>query len=256
MRPRLAAAALALACAAAGCIFGGGNGDASGDLKELGDLGLAATYRATYRFDVAGPLAPAVTTVLKIAHDPPRSLRELRTTTPGADETPVTVEQWQAQGPNGTFSCTRYDDVGVRCLKNPLLASTFGSARVDEFFDLARTEDAFETVERTGDERIAGIRAECFTATPHDPTAPPIRSPQPRFTPERFTFELCYAPDGVLLRGRKTIEGPVPTNLEDRRVTSVEALTVSSAVRPADLALPGPVVDPEDVSSIGVSGRT
>jgi hypothetical protein len=255
LRAKLTAVALALALASGGCIFGDEAGDASGELRELATQSLAATYRATYRFDVTGPLAPAVTTVLKIAQAPPRSVRQLRTTTPGADGKPVTVEQWQAQGPGGTYSCTRYDDIGVRCLKNPLLSATFGSVRVDEFFDLPRGEGAFTSVKHVGGSpRIAGIKAECFTGVPQPPTAPPVRSPQPRFTPERFSFELCYTPDGVLLRGRKTITGPVPTNVEGRRSMSVEALTVSSNVKPADTRLPGPVVRPEDVSSAGVSG--
>jgi hypothetical protein len=64
-------------------------------------------------------------------------------------------------------------------------------------------------------------------------------------TDERFRYELCYAEDGILLRGKRTTlanEGSA-ANAE----SFVEVLSISRVVEPRELRLPGEVVDPADL---------
>jgi hypothetical protein len=65
-------------------------------------------------------------------------------------------------------------------------------------------------------------------------------------TPERFRYELCYADDGILLRGRRTVLEDVESG--GQREVLVEAVSISRVVQPGELRLPGPLVDPQDLS--------
>lgn len=229
------------------CFLSGGGGDEAGELAGFLDRGESAIYAATYRFELAGPLAPAVTTRLEIVRDPPTAIRKLEAATPGDPDEPVTVRHWQITNGEGNFVCTDYAEVGVQCLPNPVNSGTFGSAQVDAFFDLPADPDAFSSVVKANRTfRVAGEEASCFEATAVPPTpVPAVASPDRTVPVERFRYELCYASDGVLLRGRRALVGAETD--DNRRESLVEAVSVSRTVESGELGLPGPVVDPEDL---------
>lgn len=231
---------------ATSCVFGNSPQGASEELPRLAERVTGATYAAIYRYRLTGPLAPSVRTRLEIAQDPPVSARKLETATPDAEGKLVSLRSWQVRNADGDFACTDYEAVGVRCVANPIARGTFGSAQLDEFFDTPRQSDAFSSVRKaTRRFRIAGEQGTCFEAVPVAPTQPPITSPQPVVTPERFRYELCYADDGILLRGRRTILEDVDGG--QQREAVVEAVSISRVVEPRELRLPGPVVSAEDL---------
>lgn len=234
---------------ASACLFRPNPEGAAGELNRLVNMGAETTYAATYRYVISGPLAEGRTTRMEIVQDPPVIVRKLEVFTNNPEGQPVATRSWQIRNDEGDFVCTDFGEEGVRCQPNPLLSGTFGSAQLDEFFDTPRRTDAYESVAKASRTvRVAGEVGTCFEAVPTTPTPAPVTSPQPAFTPERFRFELCYSEDGILLRGRRTIQGEVPENIEDRRESVVEVVSVSRVVQRGELELPGPVVEPGEIS--------
>lgn len=227
---------------ASACLFRSSPEGAAGELNELANAGAETTYAATYRFLITGPLAEGRTTRMELVQDPPTSIRKLEVFTNNAEGEPIATRSWQARNEDGNFVCSEFGEMGIRCQSNPLASGTFGNAQLDEFFDSPRRTDAYESVAKASRTvRVAGQVGTCFEAVPVPPSPPPVTSPQPAFVPERFRVELCYSDDGILLRGRKTIQGEVPENIEDRRETVVEAVSVSRVVPRQELRLPGPM---------------
>lgn len=245
---RLLVTVLAVLSLATSCVFGGSTQDAADELSDLASRVSETEYAAIYRYQLTGPLAPAVQTRLEIVQSPPVSLRKLETATPDESGKLVSLRSWQVHNDRGDFACTDYENLGVRCVSNPVARGTFGSAQIDEFFDAPRREEAFSSVRESSRRiRILGEQGTCFEAVPVPPTEPPTTSPQPVITPQRFRYELCYADDGILLRGRRTILEDTETGRQ--REVVVEAVSVSRVVEPDELQLPGPVVSAEDLQS-------
>jgi hypothetical protein len=229
------------------CLFGG---SPQGGAEELGDVAervTEATYAAIYRYSLTGPLAPAVRTRLEIVQAPPVSVRKMETSTPDQAGKLVSLRSWQVRNGQGDFSCTDYEKLGVRCVADPIVGGTFGSAQIDEFFDTPRSAGAFSSVRRsTRRFRILGEQGTCFEAVPVAPTEPPVSSPQPVTTSSaRFRYELCYAEDGILLRGRRTILEDVESG--PQREVLIEVVSISRVVEPDELRLPGQVATAEDL---------
>ncbi len=227
------------------CIFGNSPQDAGDELSQLSSAATDSTYAAIYRFTVTGQLAGAVTTRMEIVQDPPVSLRKLDTTTQPETGEPITLTSWFVRNADGDFACTTYPDVGVKCLADPIASGTFGNAQLDAFFDTPQEEGAFSSVRETARPvRVQGEEGQCFEAVPS--TDASTTSPQATVVTERFRFELCYAEDGILLRGRRT-------NLADAdgggsaTESLVELVSLSRVVEPRELRLPGQVVQPDDV---------
>jgi len=243
---RLLVAALVTLTLGTSCIFGDSPQGAS---EELADLAAGVTkteYAAIYRYQLTGPLAPSLRTRLEIIQKPPVSVRKYETSTPDESGKLVSLRSWQVHNAQGDYACTDYEKLGVRCVANPIASGTFGQAQIDEFFDTPRTDEAFSSVRKsTRRFRILGEQGTCFEAVPAAPTEPPITSPQPVIIPERFRYELCFAEDGILLRGRRTILEDVEGGRQ--REVLVEAVSISRVVEPDELRLPGPVATAEDV---------
>lgn len=257
---RLAVALLAFLLAGSACIFGGDDAEdgevSDGATARLAELATAAddlAYEAAYRYVLTGPLAEGISYELRIAQNPPVSLRMVESTTSTPEGGEQTVRQWLVQRSDVNYACSRYS-VGVRCVRTGSPVGLFDLRQVDEIFAKARTPGGFDEVEELPSETIAGERGECFRAVPEAATPPPERTPQPRFTPTRFVIEICYSSDGVLLRARRTITGgvnedseetAVPEDLteEGRTEALLEATEVSREVSSSDVELPGPVVD-------------
>lgn len=209
---------------------------AADELTTLASSGSKATYEATYRYTTTGLVTPGITTRMQIVSKPPLSIRKLETSTTAANGRAVTIRSWQATNAQGSFSCAEYTDVGVRCATNALPPATFQSAQLDEFFDAPRRPGVFGTVARAAARpRIAGQVATCFQAQ----TA--------ASSPEKLSYELCYSSDGILLRGRRSIAGPVGSGGDSRREAIVEAVALTRNVVAADIRLPGPVTDPQNL---------
>jgi hypothetical protein len=243
---RTAALAALLVTLTTSCLFGNSPQGAADELADVASKATESTYAAIYRYQITGPLAPAVRTRMEIVQDPPVSLRKLETATPDETGKLVTVRGWQVRNERGDYACTDYEKVGIRCVSNPIVGSTFGQAQIDEFFDTPRKEGSFSSVRKsTRRFRILGEQGTCFEAVPVAPSEPPITSPQPVTTAERFRYELCYADDGILLRGRRTILEDVESGRQ--REALVEAVSISRVVEPEELRLPGPVVKAEDL---------
>jgi len=208
---------------------------AAAELTQLADAGSGATYEATYRYTTAGLFAPGVATRMQIVQRPPTSVRKLETSTPGPTGRTVTVRSWQATDARGSYSCTDYSGLGVRCVANALPAGTFRSAQLDQLFDASRLAGFFANVARTGaPARIAGQSATCFEGVPGAAAEP-------------ASYELCYTSDGILLRARRSLSSSVSSSIDSRRQALIEAVTVSRTVPAADLRLPGPITDPRDL---------
>jgi hypothetical protein len=247
MRVRTLALVALLALTASCSLFQSSEEGAADDLNEFANAGSEAAFVVSYQFRISGPLAEGRTTRIQIVQKPPISIRKIEIVTNDSKGKPTTTRSWLARTEKGNYSCTDYT-VGVRCLSDPLASGTFGNAVLDEFFDTPRKDAVYSSVVKTPRSvRIAGEVGTCFEAVPVAPTAPPITSPQPKFTPERFRFDLCYSDDGILLRGRRTIQGEVPENVDERKEATVEALTVSRVVQDQELRLPGPVAGSQDV---------
>lgn len=243
---RTLTACVVIALLSTSCV-GGSTQDTSNELADTAEKVTSATYAAIYRYAITGPLAPSVRTSLEIVQDPPVSVRKYETATPDSTGKLVTLRSWQARNAQGDYSCTEYLKLGVRCVANPIVGNTFGVAQIDEFFDTPRKDAAFSSVRKsTRRFRILGEQGTCFEAVPVAPTEPPVSSPQPvTTTAGRFRYELCYADDGILLRGRRTILEDVESG--PQREVLVEAVSISRVVEPKELRLPGPVSDAEDL---------
>lgn len=241
-------AALAIVGGTASCTSGPDT-DAATELHRLALSSDELVYEARYSFGFSGPLAPAVRYTLTVAQEPPADLRSVETVTPAAEgEGTLEITSWRATQDGEHYACAEYAE-GVRCKKNVLPVDAFGLRIPDDMISLARTLDAFERVERSGSERIAGERGRCFQAFggPEPGPQTPQPSPAPRFEPEGYTYDYCYASDGILLLARRTISGEIPEDIEreQRREAVLEALAVSRSVDPSDLRLPGPVLEEE-----------
>lgn len=240
------AASVMVALLATSCVGGSPQG-ASVELADTAEKVTSATYAAIYRYSITGPLAPSVRTSLEIVQDPPVSVRKLETATPDSSGKLVNLRSWQVRNAQGDYSCTDYLKLGVRCVANPIVGGMFGSAQIDEFFDTPRKEDTFSSVRKsTRRFRILGEQGTCFEAVPVAPTEPPVTSPQPvTTTAGRFRYELCYAEDGILLRGRRTILEDVESG--PQREVLIEAVSISRVVEPKELRLPGPISDADEL---------
>jgi hypothetical protein len=245
---RLSALAVATLALTSSCFLRGSSGGAADELSTVASEVSGATYAAIYRYELTGPLAPAVRTRMEVIQDPPVSVRKLEIATPDKEGKPVTVRSWQVRNANGDYACTDYERLGIRCVANPIARGTFGSAQIDEYFDFPREPSAFVSVRKaTRPVRLLGEEGMCFEAIPAPPTPPPIVSPQPTVSSERFRYELCYADDGILLRARRTILEDVEGST--RREALVEAVSISRVVEPRELRLPGPIASAEDLRS-------
>ncbi len=239
---RLAPAALALVLLSGGCIFGDGPSGAADELTELANKVSEATYAAVYRFNFVRQAAPGVSTRLEIVQQPPVTVRKMRSTTKRPDGKSVDVAYSLIHNADGEFACNDFEGVGVRCQANPVGRATFGSARVDPYFDTPREANAFASVRKEGRQRrIGGNLGTCFEAVPVAKSPPPATGE----VTERFRFELCYADDGILLLGRRTTldEGDSADSAE----SFVEVTSLSRVVEPAELKLPGPLIGPDDL---------
>jgi hypothetical protein len=236
-------AALALFVLSTGCIFGSSPRGAADELTALAGKVTEATYAAVYRFNFTRQPAPGVATKLEIAQQPPVNVRRVESTTKREDGKTVTLSAWYINNADGSFACNEYPKVGIRCQTDPVNRTTFGSAKLNVFFDSPREENAFSSVRKDARPvRIAGHQATCFEAVPVSPSAAPA---SPVSATDRFRYELCYAEDGILLRGRRTTldDGGAADNAE----SFVEVASLSRVVEPSDLRMPGPVVGPDDL---------
>jgi hypothetical protein len=240
---RRLAVATSLCALLASCSIGGSSNGGADELLELAKKVDTATYAAVYRFAFTRQFAPGITTRMEITQSPPVNIRKVETTTKPAEGKAITLVSWYAHNSNGDYVCNRYGDAGVQCTKTALARTSFGTASLDAFFDTPREEGSFTSVRKASrTERIQGQQATCFEAVPAPPS-PEASSAEP--TDDRYRYELCYAEDGILLRGKRT-------TLEDSGSAAnaesfVEALSVSRVVEPRELRLPGEVVDPSDL---------
>ena len=217
-------------------------------LTELATKGDAVTYKATYRYEVT-PLKESQETRVIIVSRPPDSLRHTDVVTRARGGQEVSVPQWLFQKNGEFFTCFKVGT--VQCRVNTTPASRFGHNDLDDFYELVRKPDSFQTVREIERAEIAGESARCFRATPPHPAAPsatptPAASGSPRSalsarTADAFEFELCYAADGLLLRGRRTLLGPLRTGSSGRPTANLEAVSVTRKVSDDDLKLPAPV---------------
>jgi hypothetical protein len=234
---------VALVVLATGCIFGDGPNGATDELADLATKVSEATYAAVYRFNFVRQAAPGVSTRLEIVQQPPVTLRKVESTTKREDGKAVKVGYWFVHNDDGDYACNEFESVGVRCEADPVASTTFGSAKIDPFFDVPKEAGAFSSVRKVATSvRVAGHQGTCFEAVPM--AASPAPS-SPDAAGDRFRFELCYAEDGILLRGRRTTldEGGTADNAE----SFVELSSLSRVVEPAELRLPGPVTSPDDL---------
>jgi hypothetical protein len=228
------------------CLFRDSPQRAADELAAISGTVTEATYAAIYRFGVTGALAGAVTTRMEIVQDPPVSLRKLDTTTQPEEGEPITLTSWFVRNADGDFACTQYQNIGVRCLADTIARGTFGNAQLDAFFDTPRESSSFSSVRKTSRPvRIQGEQGTCYEAVPASESDSAADSAQPTVASERFRFELCYAEDGILLRGRRT-------NLAEAEAAGsasslVELVSLSRVVEPRELRLPGQVVEPDAV---------
>lgn len=239
---RLALLAAALATTVA---CSGGGPDAVEELTTLATSSDQLTYSVVYGFTLSGPLAEAVTTAMEIRQDPPTTYRRFATTTLTADGERVTNTQWFVQRPDGDFVCFAAGEDEPTCQLSPTPpAGLFGYAPVDEVFAAARREDGFRSVERADTRTVAREEAACFAAEAHPLELTPAPSPEPRFTPTRYGYEICYTSDGILVYARQEIVVDEGAELsEERRSSVLEARSISRTVSSSDLELPGPLSD-------------
>ncbi|HVE92569.1 MAG TPA: hypothetical protein VNE62_09785 [Actinomycetota bacterium] len=223
----------------------------AGEMSKLAAKGDAVTHKASYRYEVA-PLKVSQETRVTIVSRPPDSLRHLDVVTRGRSGQEVSSPQWQFQKNGEFFTCFKI--ATVQCRVNTSPVSTFGHTDLDDFYELVRKRDSFESVKETERAEIAGESARCFIAQPPGkatptPTAAPVETGAPpratRFTgqiSDHFQFELCYSDDGLLLRGVRTLlGGPVRTGSNERPTATLEAVSITRTVTAKDLELPAPV---------------
>ncbi|HVL81468.1 MAG TPA: hypothetical protein VM840_07755 [Actinomycetota bacterium] len=260
---RRLALVLVLALAAAGCRGDdegpGGGDDAAAALTEIAQKAEPLTYKATYRFQLRGPLAEGSETKLEIVQRPPESLRLFQTTTADADGKTFTESTWivsklaDAQEPTSPltfYSCWAGDRTTrgqVRCHEAPP-TGMFGRRQIDEVFEFVRRpRESFESVESLGSQSIAGEEAACFEAVHQAEPPDPAVSPAP-FDPRRHKLQLCYSTDGILLRMHRSIDEPVPTGLGYVEQV-LEATSVSRTVEDGEIELPGEVRTSSDLKA-------
>ena len=218
----------------------------SGEANELAKLASKVsktTYAAVYRFAFKQQPAPGETDKLEITQSLTTNVRQLQQSTRSLDNKTVTLRSWYITRTTGSFACTEYPTSGVQCMKDPIARTTFGSAKFDVYFDAPKDAASYSSVRKIArSDRIANQPATCFE------TVPAEASPSPG-TPEpdegRFRYELCYASDGILLRGQRTTLDEGGGGDAD---TLIEAVSISRVVDPSELRLPGPLVDASDVS--------
>ena len=240
---RLLGLALVIVALCSSCLFRSSPTDARDEITAIANKVDDATYAAVYRFGFIKQFPPGQSTKIEIAQQPPVFVRKLTTTTSPEDGKPVSISAWFVRNEDGEFVCSEYEQIGVRCQKDPIASATFGTASIDVFFDMPRKEETFTSVRKASRTvRIQGQQGTCYEAVPK--SASPVPA-SPQATADRFRFELCYAEDGILLRGRRTTldEG----DSADRSETFVEIVSVSRVVEPSELRLPGQVVDPADL---------
>jgi hypothetical protein len=240
---RLLVVPLAFLLLATSCVFGGSKSGAADELEALAARVETATYAAVYRFAFTRQFAPGITTRMEITQDPPVTVRKVDTTTKPATGKAVTLTTWYIHNAGGNYVCNRYAQVGTRCSKTALARTSFGSEKLDVFFDAPRTAGSFGSVRKgSRPERIQGHQGTCFEAVPAAPS-PEAASSEP--TDERFRFELCYSEDGILLRGKRTTldDSGAAANAE----SFVEIISLSRVVEPRELRLPGEIVEPGDL---------
>jgi len=238
--------ALAVALTALSSCFFKNTPGASGSLQTFATRADKLAYEAIYNFGITGQLAGGVSTRLEIAQSPPAVLRRLDTTSRPSLGSPITISSWFVSNASGHYACAQYGGA-TRCTPDNVASSTFGDAQVDGFFDLARQPDGFDSVRReTSPVRIQGERGTCFEGAPVTPSASPVRNAQATLPPERFHYELCYSDDGILLRGRRTNLAEVEAGGTSQDYV-LEVVSITRVVQPADVQLPGPLVNPEDL---------
>jgi len=240
---KLGFAVLGFVLLGSSCLFRNSPQGAADELAALAAKGDETTYAAVYRFSFVQQFAPGQTTKLEIVQQPPTFIRRVETTTQPETGKPVSLTAWYIRNAEGAYACTEFEKVGVRCQVKPIDAATFGSAKLNVYFDTPRDADAFSSVRKAARPvRIAGQQGTCFEAVPVSASARP-GSPEP--SPDRFRYELCYADDGVLLRGKQTTLDDGGT--ADQAESFVQVTSVSHVVEPRELRLPGPVVDPDSL---------
>ncbi len=237
------------------CIFGGSPTRAADELSELANKVETATYAAVYRFSFTRQNAPGQATRMEITQQPPTTVRKLDESTAPAEGKPVTLTSWYIHNPRieqgdppvvregGDFACNEYAGTGIRCQSSPIARTTFGSQKLDVFFDAPRRPGAFASVRKgTRPIRYQGQKGTCFEAVP---VAPSPRAGSPEPAEQRYRYELCYADDGVLLSGSRSAldDGAAAADAE----SFVEATSVSRVVEASELRLPGKVVDVDDL---------
>jgi hypothetical protein len=240
---RAALLVIAVATLSSSCLFRNVSRSPGDDLTEVANRVDEATYAAVYRAGLTRQFAPGLTTRLEIVQRPPVVVRKLETTTEQDDGKKATVTSWYIHNEDGDFACSEYPSVGVKCQRKPISSGTFGSAKLDVFFDTPREERVFSEVRKDARTiRIHGQQGSCFEAVPVPSTAAP-RSPAP--ASDRFRYELCYADDGILLQGKRTSLDSSGT--PESGDAFVEIVSLSRVVEESELGLPGEVIEPTDL---------
>ena len=232
-----------IACAVGqACFLSSSKSGAANELAALANKVSETTYAAVYEFVFTSQPAPGETDKLEISQMPPTTLRELQQSTRSADNKTLSIRNWYLTRATGSFACTEYPNVGVKCMKDPIQHATFGSAKFDVYFDDPKDPTSYASVRKIArSDRIAGQQATCFETAPAEPSPPP---PTSEPAEGRYRYELCYTSDGILLRGRRATLDEAAGGAAD---TVVQAISISRVVEPGDLRLPGPVVDVSDV---------
>lgn len=216
-----------------------GEGGAAEDLVRTARSSDELTYKVTYRYTIAGPVSDAVRTTVSVAQLPPDSVRRLETVPRDDDGEEITVASWTVRIGGVTYGCSEYEETTCRVSGGSALG--LGPRDVDSAIADSRRKGGFPSVEQSSGKTIAGERASCYLATGKRQPAEP--SPQVRYQPRQYRFELCYSDDGVLLRLRRTAMGEVPPGIT-RNDTLLEAVGVSRDVTRDDVKLPGPIQTP------------
>lgn len=231
------------------------------ELKQLATSNDARVFRVKYTYGLVGTLATAVETEMEYVQRPPDSLRRIQTATVGDKESKrFTQAQWFIAAKGEFYSCysLRFPDDSPKCLKSPPPRGLYGYAQVDEVLGFVRNpSESFKSVKRSGEAKIAGVSAKCFVAD-GKPTRAPLSTPAPAstastnatsapvFDPTEYRFDLCYSPDGILLRMKRTALGASPSGSDSPAAALLEATSLSRTVKPTAFDLPGEVVSARD----------
>lgn len=264
MMRKLIALLCICALAASACSSGGGKDKATSpadDLKRLATLNDARVFHVKYSYGLAGTLATAVETEMEYIQKPPDSLRRIQTTTVGDKESKrFTQVQWFIASGAEFYSCysLRFPDDTPKCLKSPPPRGLYGYSQIDEVLGFVRDpKAAFKTVKAAADTKIAGLKTKCFIADAK-PTRAPLSTPEaastpnpngtspPIFDPTEYRFDLCYSNDGILMRMRRTAQGPLASGQQAPAAALFEATSLTRTVKAADFKLPGEVFQAKD----------